>query len=187
MEHPGGKIYLKISFNHAQRSLDWHIDMENILTPQALQRKPLSAFKSIFASLQAPPLEQVKGVYRAEFTGPGWLRTIAPPGLGLLGLGGWQGKQFPGDGTGMNLVRRGGELQRRFPVRISEAASLVDGKPCLVIHYTPECPFPWPYVVDELRALAGGSLLGLTMVNVRGLRGLALPFLLHAQEAGDGL
>jgi hypothetical protein len=154
---------------------------------QDLNNKPLSAFKSIFASLQAPLLESMKGVYRAEFTGPGWLRAVAPPGLAILGLGGWQGKEFAGDGTGLNLVRRGGEVQRRFPVRITEAISLLDDKPCLAIHYTAECPFPWPHVVDELRGLDSSCLLGLTMVDVRSLRGLALPFLLHLQGADYGL
>ena len=152
-----------------------------------LNRKPLSAFKPIFASLQSPLVGQVKGIYQAEFTGPGWLRAVAPPGLALLGLGGWQGKEFAGDGGGLNLVRRGGQVQRIFPVRITEAASLVDGKPCLAIHYTHKCPFPWPYVVDELRELDSSCLLGLTMVDVRGLRGLALPFLLHVQGAEHGL
>ena len=158
-------------------------------SPQAqdLNRKPLSAFKSIFGSLLTPQPEEVKGIYWSEFTGPGWLRTIAPPGLGLIGLGGWKGKEFPGDGTGINLVLRKGELQRRFPVSIARAASLTDGKPCLAIHYTRECPFPWPYVIDELRQLDESCLLGLTMVNISGLRRLALPFLLHTGEASDGL
>jgi len=154
---------------------------------QALTSLPLNQFKSFFSGLQAPDSASVSGVYHAEFTGPGWLRAIAPPGLWPLGLGGWQGKWFSGEGEGLNLVQRGGELRRKFPILIAQSESLIDGQPCLSIHYTPECPFPWPYVVDELRSLSENCLLGLTMVDIRFLRGLALPFLLYRQEDGNGL
>ncbi|MEW5870274.1 MAG: hypothetical protein AB1894_13445 [Chloroflexota bacterium] len=154
---------------------------------QTLNQKSLFAFKSIFAALPAPQVVNLSGVYRAEFTGPGWLRRVAPPGLGLLGLGGWKGKEFSGDGRGLNLVRRRGELLRIFPVRLLLADSSIDGKACLAVHYAPECPFPWPYVFDELRQLDETCLLGLTITHLGLLRKLALPFLLHAQEKPHGL
>jgi len=153
--------------------------METSREAQDLNQKPITAFKSIFGSLTSPPVESVRGVYQSEFTGPGWLRRIAPPGLAVLGLGGWWGKEFTGEGGGVNLVERRGELQKRFPVRVLESSSLVDGKTCLSIHYTKGCPFPWPHVIDELRVLDENCLLGLTMVNVGVLRKMALPFLLH--------
>ncbi len=154
---------------------------------QRLNALPIKQFKTIFATLQSPELAAVKGVYRSMFTGPAWLRAIAPPGLWPLGLGGWQGKWFSGDGEGLNLVLRGGELRRKFPIRATQSPSLIDGAPCLSIHYTRECPFPWPYVIDELRSLDENCLLGLTMVNLKSLLGLALPFLLYHQEGDDGL
>jgi hypothetical protein len=98
-----------------------------------------------------------------------------------LGLGGWWGKHFTADGSGMNLVRRGGELRRIFPIRLVPAPSLLDGRPCLSVRYKPECPYPWPHVVDELRSLDERTLLGMTMVNTGVLRKLALPFLLFKE------
>ena len=151
-----------------------------------LNQLPLSAFKPLFASLPPPELAKTTGVFQAEFTGPGWLRKIAGPGLALVGLGGWWGKVFDGEGAGANLVRRNGALQRIFPVQVALAPSAVDGKPSLVVRYTRGCPFPWPYVVDELRCLDETGLLGLTYVNAGLLRKLGLPFLLHPQEQMDG-
>jgi len=161
--------------------------METSRQAQDLNNKPLRAFKAFFGSLSSPTLESIMGVYWSEFTGPGWLRSIAPPGLGLLGLGGWRGKEFAGDSTGINLVMRKGGLQKILPVRMFESGSLADGKPCLAIHYSEGCPFPWPYVIDELRLLDETCLLGLTMINIGILRKLALPFLLHSGEVSDGL
>ncbi len=146
---------------------------------EQLQRTSLSAFPALFARLDAP--QALSGTYRAAFTGPGWLRRIAPPGLWPLGLGGWWGKQFAADGSGMNLVLRGGELQRIFPIRLVPAQSLLDGKPCLSVRYEPECPFPWPHVVDDLRRLDEHTLLGMTMINAGPLHRLALPFLLFSE------
>ena len=52
-------------------------------------------------------------------------------------LGGWWGKEFYEDGSGINLVRRQGELQGIFPIRVSATDSLLDGKPCLQVRYLP--------------------------------------------------
>lgn len=140
-------------------------------------RTHLADFPALFAALPAP--EALVGTFRAEFTGPWWLRTVAGPGLWPLGLGGWWGKQFAADGSGMNLVRRGGRLQAIFPVHLIYTHSLLDGQSCLAVRYLPECPFPWPYVVDELRWLDTATLLGMTLVDAGPLRRLPLPFLLH--------
>ena len=63
-----------------------------------LNQLPLSAFKPLFGSLPPPELALTTGAFQAEFTGPGWLRKIAGPGLTLVGLGGWWGKVcgYPG-------------------------------------------------------------------------------------------
>ena len=151
-----------------------------------LNQLPLSAFKPLFMSLPPPELALTTGVFQAEFTGPGWLRKIAGPGLALVGLGGWWGKVFDGQGAGANLVSCKGALQRIFPVQLTLAPSAVDGKPSLAVHYTHGCPFPWPFVVDELRCLDETCLLGLTYVNAGLLRKLLLPFLLHPQEQING-
>lgn len=137
----------------------------------------LSEYPKIFATLTAP--QTLVGTFKAEFTGPAWLRAVAGPGLWPLGLGGWCGKQFAADGSGMNLVKRGGTVQRVFPIQLVSAPSLVDGRPCISVRYRPENPFPWPHVVDELRWLDEKTLLGLTLVNAAPLRRWPLPFLLH--------
>lgn len=58
----------------------------------------------------------------------------------------------------------------------------MDVKPGLTVQYAPECPFPWPFVIDELRCLDENCLLGLTIINLGLLRSLAFPFLLFPQE-----
>jgi hypothetical protein len=153
--------------------------MAVLVQMERLNHTALSAFPALFAGLESP--QALLGDYRAAFTGPAWLRHIARPGLWPLGLGGWWGKHFTADGSGMNLVRRGGELRRIFPIRLVPAPSLLDGRPCLSVRYKPECPYPWPHVVDELRSLDERTLLGMTMVNTGVLRKLALPFLLFKE------
>jgi hypothetical protein len=154
---------------------------------QSLNRQPLGAFKSIFASLSPPEMHSLQGVYQAEFTGPLWLRKTAGPCLVLAGMGGWWGKEFLQDGTGVNLVYQGGRLRPHFPIRLAAMPSLVDGKPGVTVQYAKDSPFPWPMVVDELRSLDETNLLGLTIVNAGFLRKLAFPFLLHHQEQSHGL
>lgn len=142
-----------------------------------LHNQHFGQYPALFAGLEAP--DMLNGVFRAEFTGPWWLRRIAGPGLWPLGLGGWWGKEFDAQGNGVNLVRRRGELRRIFPIRLIPAHSLIDSKPCLSVRYDPTCPFPWPHVVDELRRLDDVTLLGMTYATLGPLRHLYLPFLLY--------
>jgi hypothetical protein len=152
------------------------------MTPaHPLTGKPFSYFKPLFCSLPPPAIQSVQGVYRGQFTGPAWLRMSAAPSLSLAGLGGWWGKILPGDGTGHNLVLRQGKLYCLFTIRLVIIPSLVDGQPGLTVQYTPQCPFPWPYVIDELRLLDEQTLLGLTIINLGFLRRLAFPFLLFPE------
>jgi hypothetical protein len=150
--------------------------------PHPLTGKPFPYFKPLFCSLPPPAIQSVQGVYSGQFTGPAWLRFSAAPSLALAGLGGWWGKVLAGDGTGHNLVLHQGKLYRRFPIRLVSIPSQVDGRPGLTVQYTPECPFPWPHVIDELRRLDEKTLLGLTIINLGFLRRLAFPFLLFPEE-----
>jgi len=154
---------------------------------QKLNRQPLQAFKSIFTSLSSPEIDSLVGVYRAEFTGPAWLRKSAGPSLSLAGLGGWWGKEFCGGATAVNLVYRGGQLKRIFSMQLVNISSQVDGKTGLTLQYARTNPFPWPFVIDELRRLDETCLLGMTIVNFGLLRKLAFPFLLQFQGEGYGL
>jgi len=138
----------------------------------------LFAFTRLFADLPAPDLTSIHGTWHAAFVGPAWLRWLAPRGLSLLHFGGWWGKEISSDGTGFNYFQRSGEMQHAFPMQVMITASLIDSKPCLAVHYPPDAIFPWRFVVDELRHVDEGSLLGLTIVNKPGLRTFPTPFLL---------
>ena len=140
----------------------------------------LGEYPALFATLEPIPETAVAGIYRAEFVGPGWLRAIAPPGLKILGLGGWWGKWLQENGDGTNIVFRHNQLEPYMPVTFAQRASLLDGKPCLAVLYPQESPFPWRHVTDELRVLDNGRYLGMTITDLPLARSMPLPFVLHA-------
>jgi hypothetical protein len=147
-----------------------------------LNRLTLRDFPNLFRTLQVPDRMALSGYFRGSILGPTWFQRIARPLLAIAGLGGWWGKYFDGEGNGTNLVEREGGIQRRLPVRAVNITSMVDGLPGLTLQYLSDNPFPWPFIVDELRQLEPGLLLGMMVVNVGILRRLAFPFLLQAQE-----
>ena len=151
---------------------------------EQLNKLSLRDFPKLFASAA---IYDLQGIYRASFVGPGWLRATAGPAIAIGGLGGWWGKRFKEDGRATNLVRRGGKLESRLPMRLIATTSVLDGRPTLALIYSAENPFPWPYVVDELRALDPVTFLGMMHINAGPLRKIAFPFLLEYQEQVDGL
>lgn len=150
---------------------------------QALDTFSLAAFRTLFSGLDAPDPEALRGVYRAAFTGPGWLRRLAGPALAVGGLGGWWGKVFEPGGAGANLVSRQGQVIRTLPFLVVSRPSGLDGRPATAVCYTRSSPFPWPWMVDELRWLYPSCLLGMTFVDLTGRAGLlrraAFPFVLY--------
>jgi hypothetical protein len=155
--------------------------------PEELNNYKLKQFPALYSTLALPEISSLVGSYRGIFVGPGWLRAAAGPGLVIGGLGGWWGKYFQGDGGAINLVQRKGVLEKRLPMSLVQAPSMIDGLPGLGLHYASENPFPWPYFIDEIRQLDSGTLLGMMCAKPRILRGLSLPFLLQHQEQVDGL
>ncbi len=147
-----------------------------------LNQTPLRKFRDLFTSLNIPEANSILGTYRSAFVGPSWLRRSAGPALVISGLGDWWGKEFHADGTAINIVSRSGEFSTRFPMQFVIARSLIDGKNGLALHYQPGNPFPWPFVVDEIRQIDASTLLGMTIANFRGLRGMAFPFILQKQD-----
>lgn len=152
-----------------------------------LNQHKLRDFPNLYRTLSIPDSAALSGYYRGSIPGPAWFQSIVRPLLAISGLGGWWGKYFDGDGNGTNLVEREGRLQQRLPVRAVNITSLVDSKPALALQYLPDNPFPWPFIVDELRQLEPGLLLGMMVVNISFLRRLAFPFLLQTQERVHGL
>ncbi len=151
---------------------------------EKLNKLSLKSFGDLFASAA---IYNLQGTYRAAFVGPGWLRAAAKPAVAAGGLGHWWGKHIQADGQATNLVWREGVLETRFAMRLIRTHSVLDGKPALALIYGAENHFPWPYVVDELRALDPLTFLGMTHINAGALRKLAFPFLLQYEERVDGL
>lgn len=143
-----------------------------------ITHESLSGLRRLFTSLLAPAT--LTGVYRAEFVGPGWLRVLAPPSLALGGLAGWWGKGFDGQGGAVNIVVREGTQRRVLPMMVARVPSLIDGMPGLTLSYPKGSPFPWFWVVDELRRLDEQTFLCMTVMKPRRLRALAFSFVLHA-------
>ncbi len=141
----------------------------------------LGALRAAFTLLTTPSLESLAGAYRAEFVGPAWLRRFAPPGLVITPLAGWLGKAFDSQGHGINLVRRRGVVQRVLPMTTQWLPSRVDGRPCVTLVYAPGSPFPFAYIVDELRTIDADTLLGLSFAAAPWLARLPIPFLLRRQ------
>jgi hypothetical protein len=150
-----------------------------------LNQMKLGDFPNLYHSLITPEVSSLKGYYQGHFVGPNWLRQIADPGLILAGLRGWWGKYFTGDGKAVNLVKQDETLIEIFPMTIIHGTSLIDGKPGLRLHYESSNPFPWPYIVDELRQFESGILLGMTFIKARMLQGLVLPFILEYQHRAN--
>jgi hypothetical protein len=155
----------------------------------SLNQLSLTSIRRLFNTLDPPDAASMQGLHRGLFAGPGWLRASAGPLLAITGLGGWWGKEFgPSPEAGaINLVLRRGEYRRIFPMYFVQQLSHLDGRHGLALRYQPGNPFPWPLMVDELRRIDGETVLGMSLVDLGGLRRLALPFILHHREALDPL
>jgi len=152
-----------------------------------LNRLKLGEFPALYKTLKPPVVSTLDGKFQGAFVGPSWLRRIAGPGLIVTGLGGWWGKHFKGDGNAVNLVMRNEAIKEVFPMTLVSGTSLIDGLPVLRLHYESDNPFPWPHIVDELRQIEPGLVLGMTFIKAIMFRGLVLPFTLQYQEQIDGL
>ncbi|MEZ4643531.1 MAG: hypothetical protein R3E31_12505 [Chloroflexota bacterium] len=152
------------------------------MTRQTLNQYRLRDFPPLFCSLAATGEVGLNGRFRAEFVGPAWLRSLAGPALALGGLKGWWGKTFDGQGNGMNLVRLDSDICPRLPVRLQQLPSRLDGQPTMTVVYPPTSPYPWPWIVDELRWLDAETMLGMTIVTKAGLHRFPFPFVLHVVD-----
>lgn len=147
------------------------------LSLDVLARLSSAELEAMFASAAPFPLDALNGDPRG--------RALAVPGFdrGLLGaivrtvhgsaLLPWEGKTFavrPGanEGVGINRVRFF-TRHARFPFKVYETQSLIDGRPCNAIDYdVPESPALARPIYDELRAIDDGLFLGRGMRRVPG-------------------
>jgi hypothetical protein len=106
------------------------------------------------------------------------LRTTGRPGVALLGLPSWQGKQFLDPLLATNIVGTGSRQRERLQMHCAIAPSTLDHRPCAVLSYDADAPRPWRWITDELRRLDEHRLLGMTQLHHPWLRAPALPFLL---------
>lgn len=153
----------------------------------SLNRMSLKAIHRLFTHLDPPEDSSLTGIFRGLFVGPAWLRQMWGPLLAVTGLGGWWGKEFDSHGNAINLVYHKGRYERRFPMVIVHQASHLDRKSGLALHYRADNPFPWPLIVDELRRIDSGMVLGMTLADIGPFRHMAFPFILQSREAVDGL
>jgi hypothetical protein len=159
------------------------------MTPwtEKLNKLSLRDFSQLYATGSVPVITNTAGYYRAAFVGPAWLRATAGPAIAIGGLANWWGKHIRQDGSATNLIWQGEKLVPRLTMQLIDTTSALDGKHTLALIYGPENPFPWPYVVDELRRLEPGTFLGMTHSNAGPWRRIAFPFLLQVQDKVDGL
>lgn len=148
----------------------------------AHEKASLAELKTLFRSLQPPGESMRRGFFRASFVGPAWLRLTARPSLEMSGLPGWQGKKFLDAEHATNVLLKNGARVDHLAMRVMPVTSRVDGRPGLALTYPPRdgkpAPIPWRWVRDELRAIDGNTILGMTVIELPLLRHLVFPFLL---------
>ncbi|UCF28789.1 MAG: hypothetical protein JSW42_03640 [Chloroflexota bacterium] len=154
---------------------------------EELNRLSIREFPGYFASLSPPDSDILRGFFKGDFVGPAWLRSLAGPLLLITGLGGWWGKEFDTEGGAINLVWRKGKFSYRFPMRLSRQDSYIDQRSGLALRYAASNPYPWPWIVDELRSIRSDLVLGMTVATLGPLKRLPLPFILQPREGLDGL
>ncbi len=139
--------------------------------------RSLRDLRRAWRTLEQPALSDLTGTFEASYVGAP-LRAIAPRGLALVGLPRWFGKRFAvgADDShrldGVNLVRtRGGAgLDETLPMTAAIGPSFADDEPALVVSYPADARRPWRWVRDEFRPWQDGVLLGMTFVDLPGLR-----------------
>ena len=158
-----------------------------IIQIEQLNQLSLLEFPEMFSSLKPPRADSLSGLYQGIFVGPAWIRSLAGPLLVVTGLGGWWGKEFDLQGNALNLVWRKGRIEHRYPMRLVDQESFIDKQPGLALSYAPTNPFPWPWIVDELRHIGNGMLLGMTIAMPGPFQRLPLPFVLQHREQINGI
>ncbi|HEX2088203.1 MAG TPA: hypothetical protein VHF89_21125 [Solirubrobacteraceae bacterium] len=112
------------------------------------------------------------GTFDGELVGP---RRVLSAGLALCGMPGWHGKRFETPERGMNRLLGG----TGFPMYATIGPSRADGRAAIVATYGERERPPFRWVRDEFRAWDDRTLVGLSFLDLPGLRREGMPFLLH--------
>jgi hypothetical protein len=179
------KIVLKMTPNDPH----WLSSMKQQAQIEQLRRLSPAALQALFATLNAPNLNEMDGEYRAEL--------LAQP-YGVVGQLGklfldnpiqtWLCKAFrPIDayyGRGYNTFLQHGEVVQRYPMLTTIAASRYDGKPAYTLIYRyfhSTCGVI--HMVDEVRQIMPDLYLGMgTYGFSHAQRQIAWPFLLEKTD-----
>lgn len=137
----------------------------------------LRELRQAWGSLDQPRLSDLVGVFEASYVGAA-LQAVAPRGLALVGLPRWFGKSFvvspdhPTTLDGLNLLRveDGPGLTETLPMSATVGPSFGDHRAALIVTYPGDAPRPWRWVRDEFRPWSRDVLLGMTFVDLPGLR-----------------
>ncbi len=139
------------------------------LTPERLRSFSLPELEGLYRALRAPSLAEMRGEYQGghidcarPFSNGLWK---LPPWNPVLG-GVWQGKSFEplseSEGRGFNTLKLRGRVVRKWPMRTTVSASLIDGGEVLLLDY----PFYISgagavKITDEVRKVNDRLYLGL--------------------------
>ena len=148
-----------------------------------LNQLKIKEFPELFAGLSVPLPSSVKRHLSRQLCGTGLAAQAGRARPGHQRSGRLVGKNLPGGRCGGQPGAESRKTRRTLP----HAPGLcvhpaLDGKPTLALIYAQDNPFPWPYIVDELRQLDAEAYLGMTYVNWGVLRKLAFPFLIESKE-----
>ena len=135
----------------------------------------LTALRRKWRELPEPSIDAMQGLFDGEFVGPRPLRAAFGNGLALFGMRGWHGKRFDTPTDGINRLKTG----TGFPMHARIEPSFADGRNAIVATYGDKERPPFRWIRDEFRELDGETLLGLSFVDVAGLRRVGTPFLLR--------
>ncbi|WP_446223459.1 hypothetical protein ACTWPB_27955 [Nocardia sp. IBHARD005] len=151
-----------------------------------LRRLSPAQLVALFESLEAPPIEEMNGEYRAQLlTQPHLPATVMGHAAVSNPLNYWLSKAFrPVDaetGRGYNTFRRLGSVVQQYPMTTLIAPSRYDGKPAYTLIYRAFRSLCGEInMVDEIRRLGPGIYLGIGTCGVTdSQRRLPRPFLLQ--------
>ncbi len=131
------------------------------------------------------PASSLAGAYRPGFPGPKWRRPIKQWGLSLLGLPGWQGKQFFQD-EAVNIITVDKRAVAGTKMNIRTRPHRLDGQAGLVATYPEGSHFLWRHCTDEFRMLNDDTVIGMAHFDFPLIRHKPMMFVLYRDIRHQG-